>query len=343
MSATIVMTTQESSPWAVMRGLLAGDWVSQAVQVAAKLGIADELKDGPRNCAELAETVGAHAGALSRLLRALASVGVFTEVEAGRFALTPVGYFLRRDVPGSFAAMARQHHDVEWDVWRHLLEAVRTGTTAFQHVHGRSYFDFLGDHPEFAGTVYDGWMDYVTSNLVPAALAYDFAQLRQLVDVGGGRGVLATAVLKRNPHLRGVVLDLPVVVPDGVKMAAESGISDRLAFVAGSMFESVPAGGDVYILSAVIHDWDDEQSLAILSNCRKAMRETAKLLLIEAVVPPGDAPSFTKLLDLEMLACFGGRERTEDEYRGLLSGAGFELTRVIPTPTSASVLEARPV
>jgi hypothetical protein len=343
MNATFELAPLESSPWAALRALLAGDWVSKAIQVAAKLGIADELRDGPRACADLAQAVGADAASLFRLLRALASVGVFAEVESGTFGLAPAGYYLRADVPGSFAAMARQHYDVEWEVWGHLLESVRTGTTAFQLVHGRSYFDFLGEHPDLARTVYDGWMDYVTSNLIPAALTYDFSSFRLLVDVGGGRGVLATEVLRKNPQLRAVVLDLPEVVAEGARRAANAGVSERLEFVPGSMFESVPGGGDVYILSAVIHDWDDEQSLAILSNCRKAMGPMAKLLLVEAIVPPGDAPSFTKLLDLEMLACFGGRERTEAEYRRLLARSGFELSRIVSTSVLNSVLEARPV
>jgi hypothetical protein len=327
-----------------MLHLIVGKWVSQAVYAVATLGVADQLAAGPKPPDALAKAVGAHAPSLHRVLRALASIGVFTEDAEGRFALTPLGETLRSDVPGSMRAFARfLGMPPAWDSWREILHSVKTGENGFEHVHGQTGFEYFSTHPEEAA-LFDAAMVGFSQAAIPTLLAsYDFAQFGTIVDVAGGRGHVLAAILQAHPRARGILFDMPHVVEGAKRHLAAEGVADRCEVVAGDFFRGVPAGADAYLLKHIIHDWDDPRCEAILGGCRQAIAKTGKLLVIEMVIPPGNQPFFGKLLDLEMLVLTpGGKERTEAEYRALFRRAGFELARVVPTQSPVSVLEATP-
>jgi hypothetical protein len=337
------MTQEPLPPPLVMRGMLTGYWTTQCLHVAAKLGIADLLKDGPRSADDLARGTGTHAPSLYRMLRALASVGVFAEDGQGRFALTPLAACLRKDVPGSQWAMAIMMGEEHYRTWSEFLYSIRTGKTAFDHVYGMPVFDFLASHPGSA-EVFDAAMTSVHGAETGAMLdAYDFTPCTTLVDVGGGNGSLLCAVLRRYPALRAILYDRPDVVERARPNLKAAGVEDRCTAVGGSFFTSVPPGGDAYLMRHIIHDWDDERCRLILGNCRTVMRPGGKLLVIEMVIAPGNEPSFAKFLDVNMLAIPGGKERNEAEYRELFAAAGFRLTRMVPTAMEVSVIEGEPV
>ncbi|MBW4679715.1 MAG: methyltransferase [Microcoleus vaginatus WJT46-NPBG5] len=328
-----------------MMQMLSSRWVSQPLYVAAQLSIADLLKDGPKPIDELANATGTHARSLYRLLRALASVGIFAEGEDGRFELTPLANCLQTNVDGSVAAMAIMFAQ-EWHSrpWEHLLESVKTGKTAFELVYGKKAFEYLAENPE-AGKIFDNAMTGITAtHNIAIVAAYDFSSISKLADIAGGHGSLIAAILNANPKMEGILFDQPHVIAGAVPLLESQGVADRCKLIAGNFFESVPAGCDAYIMKSIIHDWDDEQALAILKNCRKAMtRKNSKLLLVEVVIPAANEASMGKLIDLEMLVMAGGRERTEAEYRTLLGAAGFELTKIIPTESPVSLVEAMPI
>jgi hypothetical protein len=320
--------------------MLTGYWVSQALYVAAKLGIADLLKDGPKSSDELAKATGTHVRSLYRLLRALASVGVFVESEDGRFSLTPLAEYLQTGVPGSLRAFAIMQSELQYRVYGEVLHSVKTGGTAFNHTFGQELFPYLIQHPAAAAVFDEAMTGYTTQVSTAIVAAYDFSQFGTIVDVGGGHGTLLTAILRANSALRGVLFDLPHVAEGAQKRLAAAGLAERCEVVAGDFFASVSNGGDVYLLKWIIHDWDEERSVAILKNCHRAMAEHSKLLLVEAVIPSGNTPFFHKFMDLTMLVIAGGRERTEAEYHALLAAAGFRLTQLIPTRSEMSVIEA---
>jgi hypothetical protein len=316
-----------------------GHWISQAIYAAAKLGIADLVKEGPKLCEELAQATGVYSQRLYRLLRALASVGVFREGEDGRFGLTPLAEYLQTDVPGSLRALVIMRSELQYRAWGEVLQSLKTGETAFNLVFGQELFPYLTQHPT-AATVFEEAMTNYTRRIAAAVVAgYDFSQFGTLVDVGGGYGTLLTAILQAHPALRGVLFDLPHVTEDAQKRIAVAGLTERCAIQAGDFFEAVPQGGDAYLVKWIIHDWDDEHSIALLKNCHRAMTGHSKLLVVEAVIPPGNTPFFHKWMDLTMLVITGGRERTEAEYRALLESAGFKLTQIIPTASEMSVIE----
>jgi len=330
-------------PAFVMAGMLHAMWTARSLYVAAKLGLPDLLKDGPRTPADLARAAGAHEQSLYRLLRALASVGVFAEDEQGRFALTPLAEQLRSDVPGSQRALAMMMGEEHYRAWEDLEYSIRTGKTAFNHVFGKGIFDYMVDHPETART-FDAAMVGVHGRESAAMCdVYDFSSFRTLVDIGGGNGSLISVVLQRTPGLRGILYDLPHVVERAKGNLQAAGVLDRCGTVGGSFFEQAPPGGDAYLMRHILHDWDDERCLTILRNVRKVIPPTGKLLVVEGVVPPGNGPSFTKLLDLAMLVVPGGKERTEREFQDLYAAAGFRLTRVVQTAVEVSVVEGVPV
>jgi SAM-dependent methyltransferase len=336
------MAAEPLPPPLALRQMLTGAWTAQCLYVAAKLELADRVKDGPRGSAELAAATGVNADALHRVLRALASVGVFAEDDRGRFGLTPLAACLRKDVPGSQWAMAVMMGEEHFRAWAEVLASVRTGEPAFDRVYGRPIFDYLADHSEAART-FDAAMTGVHGAETAAMLdAYDFAGLGTLVDVGGGNGTLLVGTLQRNPGLRGVLFDRPHVVERARDNLRAAGLDGRCTVVGGDFFESVPGGGDAYLMRHIIHDWDDERSRVILRNCRRVVRPGGRLLLVETVIPPGNGASFAKFLDVNMLVIPGGRERTEAQYRDLLGAAGFRLTRVVPTRMEVDVIEAVP-
>lgn len=316
--------------------------LTQMIYVAAKLNIADLLANGPRSVEEIAATVGAHPRSLYRLLRALASLGIFEEDSNGRFGLTPLAELLQTEREGSLHPFALSYGEPWWwDAWGRLLHSVQTGETAFNSVHGQSLFEYLDQHLE-AAKIFNANMRSMTAGEAKTlANAYDFSQTRLLVDVGGGLGTMATAVLQAQPGAKAILFDLPSVIA-GARGYLAAGSEGRCQLVAGSFFEWVPRGGDTYLLKDIIHDWDDARSIAILRNCRRAMSESAKLLLIERVIPPGNEPAEGKLVDISMLVMTGGMERTESEYRALLEAAGLRMMKIIPTGVSASIIQAAP-
>jgi hypothetical protein len=327
------------APQELINRMLTGYWVSQALYVAAKLGLADQLADGPRSADELAAHTQTHAGALYRLLRALASVGVFAEDEAGRFGLTPAAECLR-DRPGSQRALAIMCGEEHYRAYGELLYSVQTGKTAFDKVYGMPVFDFLSKHPEQA-QIFDAAMVGVHGRETAAVLdAYDLADVRVLADIGGGNGSLLTGVLQRYPHMRGILYDLPGVAERAKANLQAAGLAERCTVLSGSFFESVPPGADAYLMRHIIHDWDDARCGTILGNIQRIIG-SGRLLVVEGVVPPGNDPCFSKLLDLTMLVIPGGKERTEPEYRALFEQNGFQLTRVVPTKADVSVIEGR--
>jgi hypothetical protein len=293
---------------------------------------------------ELAKETAAHPPSVRRLLRALAGVGLFAEDDQGRFGLTPLGAPLRSDVSGSVRALcAMRGEPWFWAAWGELLHSVKTGETAFRRIHGTDFFGFLAQHPDAAALFNEGMGDLSRTETAAVVAAYHFGRFKTVVDVGGGQGALLAAILRAHPALRGVLVDLPATVAQAGGLLEEAGVAERCTVVGGSFFEAVPGGGDLYLLKSVIHDWDDDEAVAILGTCRQAMGDTGRLLLVERVIPPGNTPSFARLMDLNMLVIAGGRERTEAEYRVLYQRAGLALAGVIPIAADVSLIEGVPL
>ena len=334
------MMAHELPPPAQMILLLGGFRISQALYAAAALGVADHLVAGPAPAEVLAERAGAHAPSLYRLLRTLASVGVFTEPEPGVFALTPLAQLLTSSQPGSMRDLAIMFMETHYAPFGDLLHTIRTGQPAAEHLYGQPFFGWLSDHPEQASR-YTAAMANLTGAFKPAAIAalpLDGAQT--IVDVGGADGTVLAAILAAHPHIRGVLFDRPHVITDAPGILARHGVDDRVDCVGGDFFESVPPGGDAYLASLVLHDWPDQQAQRILANIAAAGGSGARLLVLDFVVPPGDAPHMSKISDLNMLAMMGGQERTETEWRELLTAAGFTGIGIRQTGTPFSIIQA---
>jgi hypothetical protein len=321
-------------------------WVPQTIYTAAALGLADAMADGPRRSGDLAAAVGAHPGALHRLLRGLVALELCTVTDDGRFELTPLGACLRSDTRDSVRAWALLMGGRVWLSWGRLLDCVRTGD-AVPTLEGKAtpFDDMTANSQGYA--VFSEAMVQLTRHLAGAvAESYDFSGIRTIVDVGGGYGALLPPILAANPEMRGTVVDLPPCREGALRLFEKTHIAGRCEFVAQDIFESVPAGADAYIIKSVIHDWDDERSVAILRNCRAAMGGSSRVLVVEVIVPdrPGTSPLDHMIAgtDLNMLVVTGGRERTEAEYRALLEAARLRVTRVVATPTAMSVIEAVP-
>ena len=332
------MTTDSPRPAAALRRLVNGYQVTQAIHVAAVLGLADLVADGPRPSDDLAAATGTHPEALYRLLRALASVGLFREEAERRFALTDLGAGLRADAPASLAGWAAFVGDpYHWQAWGALLHSVRTGENAFRHVHGTDPWTFRARDPERSAR-FDRAMTSLSRQVTDAVLAaYDFGRFGTVVDVGGGTGAFLAAVLARHPTLRGVLFDQPHVVAGAGPLLAAAGVADRCEVVAGSFFEAVPGGGDAYVLKAILHDWEDADCVRILRACRRAMADGAALLVVERELgPPNEHPD-AKFSDLNMLVAPGGRERTPAQYAALFEAAGFRFAGFTPSAVGTGV------
>jgi hypothetical protein len=324
-------------PTVALRRLVNGYQVTQAIYVAAALGIADLLRDGPRDSEALAAQTAAHAPSLHRVLRALASVGVLHEDDDGRFALTAIGECLRSDADepvGAWAAfVGRPYH---WQAWGALLHGVRTGENAFRSVHGTDTWDYRAAHPE-EGAIFNAAMtDIMRRANAHLLAAYDFARFATVVDVGGGRGAFLGAVLDANPGMRGILFDQPHVVEGAV-------VGERCEVVAGSFFEAVPEGADAYLLKAVLHDWDDDDAVRILCRCREAIASGGALLVVERDLGGPNEHADAKLSDLNMMVGVGGRERTGADFASLFAAGGFALESTTPSAIGLSVFEGRPV
>jgi hypothetical protein len=342
--ATPIQSDSETSraPQAMLR-MITGSWIAQAIFVAAKLGVADLIRDEPKSPDSLAEATGTHPRALYRVLRALASVGIFSEGSDGRFSLTPSAELLRSDWPGSLRPFAvMMGSEWVWRSWGEILHSVRTEEPAFDQIYGAPVFDYYAKTPEAARIGLEGLTSRSTSENAAVVAAYDFSWAKTIIDIGGGQGSLLATILARNPNSKGVLFEMPHVIELSSSTFEQAGVAERCSIVGGDFFASIPSGGDVYILKKVIHDWDDERARSILLTCRAAIPARGRLLLIELVVPTGNQPSFAKLLDLLMLVYPGGRERTEVEHGVLLASANFKLERVLPTSSSVSIVEAAP-
>ena len=319
----------------------AANVVANVVYVAAKLGLADQLADGPRSAAELAGPSGLHAASLHRLLRTMASLGLLTEGEAQRFSLTKLGEALKTGAPGSArATLIMQGSSWVRSSFANFIHSVQSGRTGFQEAQGMPFFDYLAQHPEDASVFSEAMVGLHGAEPPAVAAAYDFSSFRTVVDIGGATGNMLAAILARHPEPRGLLFDRSHVVVDATKLLKANGVVDRVTIEAGDFFQTVPTGGDAYILSHIMHDWNDEQCLTILGHCRKAMKPNGRLLIVEMVLPPGDAPHPGKILDMVMLVLIGGQERTEAEYAHLLNRAGLRLNRVVATQSPVSVVEA---
>jgi hypothetical protein len=330
---------QESPPAAQLTQMIFGFMTSQAIATAAKLGIADALKNGPRPADALAQTLGAHPHALYRLLRALASVGVFAEDPDGRFRLTPLAEPLLSDAPGSLRAFSIYFGaDFHMRVWQDLYHSVVHGQPAFNHIHNKGVFEYFEENAEHAKIFTDAMTSFSASVSEPIVSAYDFAGIGTIADVGGGHGLLLSAILKKHPGMRGILYDAPSVIRGAKPTLDGHGIGGRCETVAGDFFQSVPAA-QAYIMKHIIHDWEDEKAVTILRNCRQAMTGNGRLLVVEMVVPEGNVPSPGKFLDLEMLLFLHSHERTEKEYAALFANAGFKLNRVVQTASPYSIIE----
>ena len=336
-------SSSQNPPDAALVQLVFGKCISMAISVVAKLRVADLLADGPKTVADLATNTKTHAPSLYRILRTLAAAGVFSEQVDGRFALAPMGEYLRTGVKGSVRGMADFFgSDWSWRAWGHLLETVQTGRTAFDRVFGEPVFEYLRKRPDESAVFNEGMTGF-SSNIAPAvAEAYNFAAFKTVVDVGGGHGVLLNTILEAYPGVNGIVFDSPHVVVGAEDAIRKADLMERCQAVGGDFFERVPDGGDAYLMKHIVHDWPDDRATTILRNCRKGVNPGGKLLLVELVIAPGNAADVGKVVDLEMLAIASGKERTELEYRQLLAGAGWRLTRVLPTKSPTQIVEAEP-
>jgi hypothetical protein len=316
-------------------------WVSRIVHLAAELGLADHLAAGPLSSEELAKRTKTDAAALYRVLRSLASLGLFTEDASRRFSSTPLGAALQTGAPGSArASILTLGGESVSAAWHQLSYSVRTGKPAFEKANGKPIFAWLAEHPDEAALFGETMIGFHGAEPAAVAAAYDFSGFSTIVDVGGGTGNLLTTILTNYSQPRGVLFDLPHVAPEAATLIKTRGLTERVTFEVGNFFETVPSGGDAYVMSHVIHDWNEEQCRTILANCRRAMKPTSRLLLIEMVLPAGDTPHPGKLLDMMMLVAPGGQERTAEEYRTLLTSAGFNLVKVVPTNSAVSIVEA---
>jgi O-methyltransferase domain/Dimerisation domain len=320
--------------------LINGFQASQAIHVAATLGLADLLDSGPKTTADLAASTKTHPVALHRLLRALASIGLFRQDHDCRFSLTALGAFLRSDAAGTHAPMAQLlGRPNVWQAWSNLLYSVRTGTTAFNHTHGSGVWDYRAQHPEEA-TIFDRAMASGTERFAESCIdVCDFGRFHHIVDVGGGDGMFLAKILAAYPHIRGTLFDQPHAIARAATSIDSSTLSDRCQLLGGNFFIGVPEGGDAYLLKWILHDWDDTASVDILRSCRRAMTPASKLLVVEHVIGHPDICPDGTFMDLYMMVMTGGRERTQDEFATLFAEAGFRLMSVTPTATPVSVLE----
>ncbi|MFC1888241.1 methyltransferase [Thermodesulfobacteriota bacterium] len=331
------MNPNELPPPVQLMKYIVGRWISKPIYVAAELCIADLLAEGPKSIEELAQASQSHAPSLYRMMRALASVGIFIETEAKRFELTPMAEYLKTGAMRSIALMFNS----DWSdkAWGYFLDSVKTGSTAFEKAHGMPVSDWLENNPQAAEVFNEANAIKAGSSHRLIVDAYDFSGINTLTDVGGGLGILMVEILLENPFMEGIVADLPSVIRGTAEVIQARGIEDRCQAVECDFFKEIPSGSDAYLMSNILHDWPDEQCRVILTNCHRAMQVESKLLVVEMVISPGNEPSIGKLLDLEMLVITGGRERTEEEFENLFLSSGFKLSRIISTKESICIIE----
>jgi O-methyltransferase/methyltransferase family protein len=334
--------TQTLPPHAQLVQMAMAHWGSHILYVAAKLGLADHLANGPLNAEQLAERTSTHAPSLYRLMRTLAGYGILTEDNSRRFSLTSLGEAMKTGAPGAARATILTIASPWWTAgFAELMHSVQTGKPGFEKMAGMAIFDWLAENPEQASLFNETMVGIHGAEPPAIAAAYDFSGVKKIVDVGGGSGNLLTTIVAKFPESRGILFDMPHVIRDGAATIKARGLTDRITIEQGSFFETVPAGGDVYILSHIIHDWSEDLCLKIFGNCTRVMNPDTRLLIIEMVLPSDNTPHPGKILDMMMLVGPGGQERTVEEYDELLSKAGLRITQVVPTVTPVSVIEAK--
>jgi hypothetical protein len=333
--------SRTAAPMALLQ-MMTGAWISQAIYASATLGIADLIHNTPKSIDELALATNTHVPYLYRLLRALASVGIFAEVEPGQFALTEMAEYLKEDCPNSLRALSMMLGDEwHWHSWGDIVQTVKTGKPALQRLYKcDNHFEYFAQNSK-SGDIFNHGMTNASNNLLTAVVdAYEFSSITKLVDIGGGHGILLASILAANPHMQGVLFDLPSVVFKAQELLEEKGVANRCEIFGGNFFQAVPSDGNAYILSHTLLDWQDGDCIQILRNIRQGIAPNGKLLIVEGVIPSGNEPHFSKLLDLDMLIMsVGGRERTKAEFSHLFEAAGFRLNRILPTASYVSVIE----
>ena len=327
------------SPRQELFSLTQGYKTTQALYVAAKLGVADHLQHGPKEAEELAKEVQANPKALFRLMRHLAALGIFTQDESGKFGLTPLGELLCTDNPESMRYGAIFTGEENYKAAGNLLHSVRTGETAFNNLYGKGHFDWLAEHADASSTFNKAMAQSLRRQGNPVE-SYDYSGKRVVVDVGGGRGDLISSVLVANPAMEGILFDLPQGSAEARSVLQAKGVENRCHIKTGSFFDSIPAGGDVYVLSRILHDWPDDKAATILANCRKAIKDDGTLLIRDSVISDNDVQGST--MDITMMIMTGGKERTEAEWKNLLQTTGFDLTRVYKQEGQFDLIEAKP-
>lgn len=336
------MSVTEAPPAVAMTEMLWGSlWLSHVLPLVAELGVADEIGDGARSVEQLSAVTGANRDRLGRCLRALASLGVFASDDDGGYRNTPLSDTLRSDSPVSLRGMAiltgLPAHRQAWGALPDAIRSADGGRSVWELAHRMPLFAYFGEHPDDAAVFQQGMTAFSGIEAHAVAAAYDFSGIGTLVDVGGGHGLLLATILGANPDLSGVLFELPFMLEGARELLAEHGVAERCRVEVGDFFESIPAG-DAHILKNIVHDFEADQAVAILRNCRAAAQPGARVLIVQEALPPGDAPSFGKLLDLQMLL-IGGRERTEAEYRALLQASGYELSRIVETASPLHIVE----
>ncbi len=326
---------------AIMFQFLFGTVVQKGIYVVAELGIADLVNEKCMSAEELAEKTATHSASLYRLLRMLAGVGFFAENSDGKFELTPLAALLLKDNPNSMRDFAlMMGNDWSWKTVKNLKHSVETGKMAHEKSFGKTSWEYFEEDTE-VGEIFNRAM---TSNslaaVAPIAAGYDFSSFGKIVDIAGGHGILLAGILKANPNARGILFDIPSVIAGSGEFFETAGVENRVEKISGDFFENVPAGADAYIMKHIIHDWDDAESIKILKNIHSAMNPDSKVLIIEMVVPEGNEPSPSKILDIQMLMFTGGKERTAKEYAELLDKSGFRMTQVVPTHSPMQIVEA---
>jgi hypothetical protein len=341
-NTTTASAPETFPPDAQVLGIVAGAWTSAAVYIAAKLGIADLLKDGSKSSEFLAVATASDELSLYRVLRAVASTGIFSEGENKSFSNTPMSETLRSDHPNSVRDLTIWINEPEhWKIYGDLMHSVKTGQPAWDHYHGEPVFPYLFRTNTELGEIFNRAMtSYSHQTIGPLLDAYDFSATGTIADIAGGFGHLLAAVLQKNSDAKGVLFDLPEVLEGAPAMLDSYGVTDRVELVSGDFTADIPVKADIYMLKHIIHDWYDDKDQVILGNIRKNMSDDAKVLIIETVVPKGNDPHFSKIIDLEMLAAPGGMERTAEEFEKLLAASGLKLTRIIPTQGLMSIIEA---
>ncbi|MCI0453717.1 MAG: acetylserotonin O-methyltransferase [Candidatus Dadabacteria bacterium] len=321
--------------------MIHGNWVTQCLYVAAKLGVADLLKDGAKNSADLARSLDAHPASIYRLLRALSGLGIFHEEADNVFTLTPLGELLKTESPNSLREYVIMINDKEcYQSWGQLLYSIKTGESAFKNVFGEDFLDYVNNHAQFSNT-FDRAMAQKYKGVISSIIkAYDFSNFGTIVDIGGGYGNLLLEILEKYPSVRGVLFDLPHVIESVRKHIGNLDISDRFTLVAGDCFDETPKGGDAYVLKSFINNWNERDAVRVLGNCRKAMTSGGKLIIIEPVLLSRNQPDYGKLMDLQLLVLQKSGERTKEEFEKLLKLSGFLMQSLIPTESEFSIIEA---